>query len=140
MDDMSILLEAIKKTDYLIIATPVFFSDVCAQLKCVIDRTWSFSGIDGTASHLPRNRKLLLILSYESADRDQCAPIVERYTPFFRKYGFDTIEYMAAYGKHHADAVPHASPEIEQRLEELFPRAKRGVSMSQNDIDMLENR
>jgi multimeric flavodoxin WrbA len=140
MDDMPLLLESIKKTEYLIIASPVFFSDVSAQLKCVIDRTWSFFGLDGTAAHLPRNRKLLIILSYDAAAREQCQAIVERYAPIFREYGFDDVQYMAAYGEYHANAAPHASPEIERELEELFPIAKKGISLSADDIDLLENR
>lgn len=138
MDDMPILLEAIKKTDYLIIASPVVFSDVNSQLKSVIDRTLSFFGIDGTASHLPRGRKLLFVLSHELSDRDQCQRIVERYTPYFRIYGFESVELMAIDSEHHARASQD-SADIERMLDERFP-LEQGRIIKSVDIDLLENR
>ena len=38
-DDMSDILQKIIQTDVLVLATPVYFYSMCAQLKTVIDRT-----------------------------------------------------------------------------------------------------
>ena len=38
-DDMSEILDAYKKADVLVLATPVYFHGVCAQMKTFIDRT-----------------------------------------------------------------------------------------------------
>lgn len=39
-DDMSEILEAYKKADVLVLATPVYFYGICAQMKTFIDRTY----------------------------------------------------------------------------------------------------
>ena len=39
-DDMPELLEAYKKADVLVLATPVYFYGICAQMKTFIDRTY----------------------------------------------------------------------------------------------------
>lgn len=39
-DDMSEILDAYKKADVLVLATPVYFHGVCAQMKTFIDRTY----------------------------------------------------------------------------------------------------
>lgn len=139
MDDIPLVLDAIKKTEYLIVASPVFFSDVSAQLKCVIDRTQSFFGADGTADRLPRDRRLLFILSHQPSERDECGAIVDRYEPCFRRYGFSRIELIAIDSAHQA-IVSGESAEIERRLDELFPRARENRADPANDIDLLENR
>ena len=39
-DDMSEILDAYKKADVLVLATPVYFHGVCAQMETFIDRTY----------------------------------------------------------------------------------------------------
>lgn len=39
MDDMGPLLESMTKADVIVMATPVYFYTMCAQMKTVIDRT-----------------------------------------------------------------------------------------------------
>ena len=39
-DDMAEILEIFQKTDVLVLATPVYFYGVTAQMKCFIDRTY----------------------------------------------------------------------------------------------------
>ncbi len=39
-DDMADILEAFKKADVLVLATPVYFYGICAQMKTFIDRTY----------------------------------------------------------------------------------------------------
>lgn len=39
-DDMAELLDAYQKADVLVLATPVYFYGICAQLKTFIDRTY----------------------------------------------------------------------------------------------------
>lgn len=40
-DDMEQIFEVMAKSDVLVMASPVYFYDVCAQLKVFIDRTYS---------------------------------------------------------------------------------------------------
>ena len=39
-DDMAEVLESFKKADVLVLATPVYFYGICAQMKTFIDRTY----------------------------------------------------------------------------------------------------
>lgn len=39
-DDMADVLESFKKADVLVLATPVYFYGICAQMKTFIDRTY----------------------------------------------------------------------------------------------------
>ena len=41
-DDLTDVLEAIRETDVLVLASPVYFWDVSSQLKAFIDRTFSY--------------------------------------------------------------------------------------------------
>lgn len=41
-DDLADVLEAVRETDVLVLATPIYFGDVSAQLKMFIDRTYSY--------------------------------------------------------------------------------------------------
>ena len=40
-DDMSVILDAIKQADILVLASPVYFFSVSAQLKLAVDRTYA---------------------------------------------------------------------------------------------------
>ena len=40
-DDMQMILDALRKADTLVLASPVYFWSVTSQLKCVIDRTYA---------------------------------------------------------------------------------------------------
>jgi len=98
-DDISEILEMAKKTDIMIISTPVFYSDISAQLKCFIDRTWSYYGITGTsANHLKRNRTLVFILSYGYNNSGIYDQLYEKYKVYFNMFGFDNCYLIKAYG------------------------------------------
>ncbi len=98
-DDISEILEMAKKTDIMIISTPVFYADVSAQLKCFIDRTWSYYGITGvSANHLPRNRTLVFILSYGYNNTNIYDQLYEKYKIYFNMFGFDNCYLIKAYG------------------------------------------
>jgi len=140
LDDIPQILEEIKKTKNLILASPVFFNDVSAQLKCVIDRTWAFFGKNGKVDHLPKGRKLFFILSYDQENDEKIKDIYDRYGKLFKEFGFDNIELIQAYGKYDGLNNPHISDSIENRLDELFPIIKYHDKDDKIDLDLLENR
>lgn len=112
MDDLSDILELAKSADLLVISTPVFFGDVSAQLKCFIDRTWSYFGRTGvSADHLPVGRTLVFVLSYGYNDPVIYDSIFEKYSRYFRMFGFDSSHLIKAYG------AQYSSPEIINRSE-----------------------
>lgn len=109
-DDLSEILELARSTDLLVVSTPVFYGDVSAQLKCFIDRTWSYLGRTGvSADHLPRGRTLVFILSYGYNDPVIYDGIFEKYSRYFRMFGFDDCHLIKACG------AQYLSPEITNR-------------------------
>ncbi len=111
-DDLSEILELAKTTELLIISTPVFYADVSAQLKCFIDRTWSYFGNTGiSADHLPKNRSMVFIQSYGYNDANIYDSIYEKYKHYFNMFGFDNCYQIRAYG------AQYFSPEIVNKHE-----------------------
>ena len=103
-------LEELKSADAAVIATPVFYGDISAQLKCFIDRTWSyFCGEGFSAGHLPRGRKLVFVMSYGYADETIYDSLWERYRNYFGMFGFDECYLIKARGAvHNSPAVVNA--------------------------------
>ncbi|MCX7981428.1 MAG: flavodoxin family protein [Syntrophales bacterium] len=93
-DDLSQVLEAVRLSDCLILATPVYYGDVSSQLKAFIDRTFSFLKPDFPSNPMPSRlapgKKMVFILTQGQPDEDQFADIFPRYDSFFRLYGFST--------------------------------------------------
>jgi len=120
-DDLSNVLEEVKTTEMLIIASPVFYADISAQLKCFIDRTWSYFGINGqSASHLTKNRKMVFILSYGYSDKSHYNDLIKKYEIYFQMFGFTQIEYIIAYGAQYYNNNPINRTEIDQNILRLF--------------------
>ena len=60
-DELTEVLEAIKKADTLVLASPVYFGDISGRLKCFFDRTYSYFNPD-FSSRLPSGKKAVFIL------------------------------------------------------------------------------
>jgi len=69
-DDLSPVLEAVTKSDILVMATPVYFGHVSGQLKTFFDRTFSFLVPDYHAtpykSRLAPGKKSVFIIARET--------------------------------------------------------------------------
>ena len=61
-DDMYLVEQALARTDMVVYVTPVYFYDMSAQLKLVIDRLHCFYG------SLPRKKSLLLATAWRQDD------------------------------------------------------------------------
>jgi multimeric flavodoxin WrbA len=82
-DDLTEVLEAIKKSEVLVLATPVYFRDIPGQVKCFMDRTFSFLVPDyitnPKCSRVPPGKKLVFIITQGSPDEEMFADIPKRY-------------------------------------------------------------
>lgn len=107
----------------VIIASPVFYADISAQLKCFIDRTWSYFGINGqSASHLVKNRKLVFILSFGYSDKYHYNDLIQKYTNYFKMFGFTQIDCIIACGAQYHNNVPMNKSEIDQNILRIFDK------------------
>lgn len=90
-DDMQIIYNEIKDSDYVIIGSPVYICQVSAQTKLMLDRLYPLTEID-KAKHMPRFGKKKLIMVYT-----QAAP----FPFFFKKYFRYTAKHLKGMGLEH---------------------------------------
>ena len=65
-DDLTPVLDAIREADSLILSSPIYFGDCCAQYRILEDRFFSF--IDGTFTpNIPTGKKLAVVVAAGSA-------------------------------------------------------------------------
>jgi multimeric flavodoxin WrbA len=87
-DDLAPVLESVRQADALLLATPVYYGDVTAQLKGFIDRTFSFLVPDYATnpirSRLASPRRLAMVLSQGHPDEALFADVFPRYASFFQ--------------------------------------------------------
>jgi multimeric flavodoxin WrbA len=100
-DDLSPVLAAVRETDLLVLATPVYYLDVSSQMKGFIDRTYSFVKPDyltnPNGSRLAKGKKLVWIQTQEGGEGSY-AEIFQRYDFFFKFYGFAESRFIHVCG------------------------------------------
>ena len=100
-DDLREVLEAVRETDILVLASPVYFWDVTAQMKAFLDRTFSFLVPDFLTnpkrSRLAPGKKLVLILTQNNPDRNSFTHIFQKFDYFFRAFGFSDTRQIRAF-------------------------------------------
>ncbi|WP_305042309.1 flavodoxin family protein [Geoalkalibacter sp.] len=101
-DDLREVLAAVMAADALVLASPIYFGDVSAQLKGFIDRTFSYLVPDYYAnpqpSRLPPDKKLVMILTQGVADAQVFADVHPRYEGFLKWEGFAESRLIRACG------------------------------------------
>lgn len=98
-DDLTQVLESVRETDILVIATPVYYSDVPSQMKAFVDRTYSFVDADfmtnPNASRIEKGKKLVFIQTQE-AGKESYKDIFKKYSLYFQFYGFEECKLIQA--------------------------------------------
>ncbi|MGO9556070.1 MAG: flavodoxin family protein [Syntrophobacteraceae bacterium] len=101
-DDLTEVLEAVRETDVLVLASPVYFWDISSQLKSFIDRTYSYLVPDFKTnprkSRLAPGKKLVFILAQNNPDRSSFSDIVTKFQYFSQAYGFVDSHVIRAFG------------------------------------------
>jgi multimeric flavodoxin WrbA len=102
-DDLAGVLESLKEADIIVMALPVYCSDVPGQFKCFIDRTYSYMKPDylsnSNPSRVPPGKKLVFILTQGAPVEDLFADIPQRYLGFFkRSMGFSDTYLIRGVG------------------------------------------
>ncbi len=91
-DDLTEVLEQIKETDVLVLATPVYYYDITGQMKCFIDRTWSFLKEDWEEnpepSRISSGKTIVFIQTQGDANPEMHKDVYMKYELFFKMYGF----------------------------------------------------
>ena len=126
-DDLDGVLQVVAEADALVLATPVYYGDVTGQLKCFIDRTFSWLKPDYIGnprpSRLTPGKKLVFVMSQGNPDENLFADIFPRYAKFFAWLGFTESRLVRACGVGPAtvDAAPEAAlKKAEETARELL--------------------
>jgi multimeric flavodoxin WrbA len=127
-DDLAELLQAAAEADVLVLATPVYYGDVTGQLKCFIDRTFSWLVPDYIGnpqpSRLGAGKKLVFVMSQGNPDDKLFADIYPRYSTFFKWLGFSESRLVRACGR--GPSTVDAAPESALKQAEEIAREITG--------------
>ena len=87
-DELSGVLESLKQADVVVMAMPVYCSDVPGQFKCFVDRTYSYMPPgyrEGAPSRVPPGKKLVFIMTQGAPVEDLFADVPQKYLDFFKR-------------------------------------------------------
>ena len=91
-DDLTQVLEDIRSSDILVLATPTYFHEVSSQMKAFIDRTYSYFVPDFITNPVPSRlsgeKQLVFIQTQGQPDPAMFADIFPRYGGIFQRLGF----------------------------------------------------
>ncbi len=113
-DDLTPVLEAVRTCDVLVLATPVYFGEVTAQLKGFIDRCYSYLTPDYAFNKEQRTRlapgkTLCFVIAQGHPREDLFTDIFPRYAYFFNWLGFNHSRLLRACKVYHlGDALKRA--------------------------------
>ncbi len=104
-DDLSTVLDHVFVADLVVLASPVYYGDVSAQLKGFIDRTYSYLKPRYIAEKFPnrlaRPKTLVFILAQGHRDPQEFADILPRYSSIFKWIGFAETYPLRVVDVHH---------------------------------------
>jgi len=121
-DDLEPVLDEIRDADILVLATPVYFADITAQMKMFIDRTYSYYVPDFLNNPVPGRlqlgKQLIFIQTQAQPDDKFFNDIYPKYEFFFQFLGFKGNHLIRATGvNEEGDAVKQES--IMKQAEDL---------------------
>ena len=96
-DDLTQVLATLNEADVLVLASPVYFGDLSAQMKGFFDRTYSCINPDFSC-RLPAGKKAVIILAQANPDPKEFEDIFPRYERWLKHYRFDGIRLLRATG------------------------------------------
>ena len=137
-DDLTAVLEAVRAADIVVLASPIYFTDVTGQLKSCLDRWFSFFVPDyARAKHKSRlsGGKTLVFVQTQGEGEERYADILEKYSHSFGWLGFTEFHLIRAWGIREAGEV-HRHPEVLARARELGAQlARQTVNLAAQDFN-----
>ncbi len=101
IDDLTPVLEAVSRAQVLVLASPVYFTNITGQLKLALDRFFSFFVPDyptaAIKSRLTSGRHLVF-LQTQGEPEDRYANLMESFAASFKGLGFDHHHLVRAWG------------------------------------------
>jgi len=103
-DDITPILERVKNSDVLIVASGVYYGNVTSQAKAFLDRIYSFYvpefylKDESQRSRLTPGKKLIFVLTQGNSDESLFADIYSSYERLIRIHGFQQNYQLRACG------------------------------------------
>ncbi len=101
-DDLAAVLEEVRASDVLVMATPIYLWDVTSLLRGFIERTYSFFVPDFATnpnpSRLSPGKKLVFIQTQGQPHEHLFADILSKIEPVFKRYGFTESHLVRVLG------------------------------------------
>ena len=101
-DDLTEVIEAVRGTDVLLLATPVYYSDVTGQMKLFIDRMFCFLTPDfhnnPQRTRLAPGKKLVFIQTQGQAEETSFADVFPRYQVMMHFNGIEEAHLIRGCG------------------------------------------
>jgi multimeric flavodoxin WrbA len=100
-DDLTPVLESVAQSKVLVLASPIYFTNLTGQMKLAIDRFFSFF-VPGyptaeVKSRLTPNRHLVLIQT-QGEPENKYTDLLNQYSASFEGLGFDNMHLIRAWG------------------------------------------
>ena len=95
-DDMQEIYQQIQTADMIVLGSPVYMWQMTAQTKLLIDRMTAF--LKPNFSSRLDNKKLILVFSQSSPDRDAFKPYFKYTAGLLYYLGFDVLDTVIAAG------------------------------------------
>jgi multimeric flavodoxin WrbA len=115
-DDLTPVYDAVRGADLLVMASPVYFGDLSAQLKCFWDRTYAFANPDFT-SRLAPGKRSVMFLAQGAPGEEMFNDIHPRYERWLKMFGFDDNYLVRAVGVQGAGEVKDKAEPLERARE-----------------------
>lgn len=116
-DDLTAVLDAVRGSDVLVMASPVYYGDVSGQLKLFVDRTFSFLEPDFQTSEQPSRLapgKKLVFIQSQAGKEEMFTDVFPRYEAFFKWYGFKENYHLRGCGLMQSGSVRDQADLLQQ--------------------------
>lgn len=119
-DDLAAVLDAVAEADVLIMASPIYFGEITGQLKCALDRMYSFLKPDymtnSNPSRLAPGKKCVFVLTQGNPSSSEF-DVFPKYERFFKWFGYEMHAIRGLGMRPKTDAADNS--ELMKQAEEL---------------------
>lgn len=126
-DGLSRVLADVAAADVLVLASPVYFGEISGQLKCFVDRAFSYLVPDfftnPKPSRLRPGNTVVIIMTQGDENEKEYAGVASRYARTFEMFGFTRSDIVTACGD--ALGKPEARDALFRRMDEIAERTVR---------------
>ena len=113
-----------EQADILVLASPVYFGDISAQLKLCFDRFYSFF-TPAFSTRLAPGKQAVMIFSQGDDKEKSFAELFSRYEPFLKFLGFSTVHQIRLCGGGDRRAA-RSRPDLQAQVTTLASTLVRG--------------